>query len=98
MHIYILHETEALSILSRVDNLKYGISREFEEGLGELPFVYTSDFISPFPFNLQNLTVYLKQWFLVVRSGKESCTIDDELDEFSANISFISRVGLKVLS
>ena len=91
-----LHEIEILSLLSGVSNLTDGMSRDFKKGSGELPLVYTSYFLPPLSFILQKPTAYLK--FLVVRSSRDSCTIDGEGDEFSTNISLRSWVDLKSLS
>ena len=48
----VLHETEALNWLSDLEELKYTVSKEHELGLGELPTVYTSYFLSLLAFIL----------------------------------------------
>ena len=90
-----LHETEALARLSGVDDLKTAIAREYELGLGELPSVYTSYFIPPLAFILDKPTTYIRRWFLVVRSGRESFTIDNDIDIFSIDSSLRAWVGVR---
>ena len=81
----ILHETEAIDLLSGVGQLTVAVINEYEQGLGELPSIYTNYFVSPLAFLLQKPTVYLKQWFLVIRSGRESCSVELATDQFSTD-------------
>ena len=76
----ILHETEELAKLSGVEKLKTAILKEYELGLGELPSVYTSYFQPPIVFILQKPTALIRRWFLVIRSGRESCTNDIDIN------------------
>ena len=92
-----LHETEALARLSGVDDLILAVKKEYELGLGKLPSVYTSYFIPPLAFILDKPTAYIKRWFLVVRSGRESCTIDMNIDIFSTDCALRAWVGLRAL-
>ena len=62
----ILHETEAIDLLSGVVQLTVAVINEYEQGLGELPSIYTNYFVSPLALLLQKPTAYLKQWFLVI--------------------------------
>ena len=62
----ILHETEAIDLLSGVGQLTVAVVNDYEQGLGELPSVYTPYFVSPLAFILQKPTAYLKQWFLII--------------------------------
>ena len=92
-----LHETEALARLSGLGELKTAISREYEMGLGDLPSVYTSYFLPPLAFILEKPTTYIRRWFLVVRSGRESYTIDFDIDIFSTDSALRAWVGLRAL-
>ena len=92
-----LHETEALARLSGVEDLKAAIANEYELGLGELPLVYTSYFLPPLAFILDKPTDYIRRWFLVVRSGGESFTIDNDIDIFTTYPSLRAWVGLRAL-
>ena len=66
----VLNESEAIDILSGVGQLTVLIINEYEQGLGELPSVYTTYLLAPLAFILQKPTAYLKMWFLVIRSGR----------------------------
>ena len=94
----ILHETEAIDLLSGVGQLTVAVINEYEQGLGELPSIYTNYFVSPLAFILQKPTAYLKQWFLVIRSGRESCSIELPTDQFSTDPALRSWIGLQPLS
>ena len=78
----VLHETELVDRLSDVGELKTEIRKEYELGLGESPLVYTSYFLPPIAFILENPTAYIRRCFLVIRFGKEFCTIDIDIDIF----------------
>ena len=52
----ILHETEVTAELSGVEELKTAIQKDYEIGLGEFPSVYTSYFLPPIPFILEDPT------------------------------------------
>ena len=94
----ILHATEAIDLLSGVGHLTLAVINEYEQGLGELPSVYTSYFVSPLAFILQKPTAFLKKWFLIIRSGRESCSIELPTDEFSTDPALRSWIGLQPLS
>ena len=80
-----------------VEDLKTTITNEYELGLGELPSVFTSYFLPPLAFILDKPTNYIRRWFLVVRSGRESFTIVNDIDIFSTDSSLRAWVGLNAL-
>ena len=82
--------TEALARLSGVDGLKVGIIKECKKGIGELPSVKTSYFLPALAFILEKPTIYIRRWFLIIRSGRESCTIDYDIYIFSTNATLRS--------
>ena len=92
-----LHETETLARLSGLEELKSAVCKEYDLGLGDLPSVYTSYFLPPLAFILQKPTAYIKRWFLLIRSGRESCSIDFDIDIFSTDSSLRSWVGLRAI-
>ena len=71
-----LHKTETSARLNDVVDLKTVISREHELGSGKLSKAYTSYFLLSLAFILNKPTGYIRRCFLVVRSGRESYTID----------------------
>ena len=93
-----MHETEAIDLLSGVGQLTVAVINEYEQGLGELPSVYTPYFVSPLAFILQKPTAYLKQWFLIIRSGRETCSLELPTDLFSTDPALRSWTGLQPLS
>lgn len=92
-----LHETEALARLSGVEDLKIAIGKEYELWLGELPLVYTSYFLPPLDFILDKPTDYIRRWFLVVCSERESFAIINDIDIFSTDSALRAWVGLRLL-
>ena len=95
---FILHETEAIDLLCGVGHLTLSVINEYEQGLGELPSVYTSYFVSPLAFILQKPTVIIRAWFLIIRSDRELCSLKTPMDEFSTNSALRSWTGLQPLS
>ena len=65
--------------------LYIAVSTEYALGLGEIPSVYTSCFLPRLAFILDKPTAYIRRWFLIVRSGRESFTIDNDIDIFSTD-------------
>ena len=92
-----LHETETLARLSGLEELKSAVCKEYDLGLGDLPSVYTSYLLPPLAFILQKPTAYIKRWFLLIRSGRKSCSIDFDIDIFSTDSSLRSWVGLRAI-
>ena len=93
----ILHETEAIDLLSGVGQLTVALINEYKQGLGELPSIYTLYFVSSSAFILQKPTACLKQWFLVIKSGKKSCSLELPIDLFSTDLDLRSWIGLQSL-
>ena len=92
-----LHETEALNQNSGIDQLKLAIVHEHALGLLDLPTVYRPYFTS-LPTLLSKATKHQKQWFLVIRAGRESCSTFQHYDNFSTEASLRSWIGLAPLS
>ena len=91
-----LHETEMINSLSGKDILKISIIHEHALGIKDLPSVYKSYFSSL--SKLQEKTIkHQKQWFLVIRSGQESCLTFSHYDKFSTDPALRSWVGLSPL-
>ena len=93
-----MYETEAIDLLSGVGQLTVAVINEYEQGLGALPSVYTSYFVRPLAFILQKSTEYLKQWFLIIKSGRECCSLKLPTDLFSIDPALRSWTGLQPLS
>ena len=92
-----LHETIASVRLHGVNELKTTIIREYELGLGKLYMSNTSYFLLPLSFILDKPTPYIRMCFQVVRSGRESCTIDIDIYFISTDKTLRAWVELCVL-
>ena len=66
------------------------IINENEQGLGEVSSVYISYFLAPLVFMLQKPTAYLKKCFLVIRSRRESFSLERTIDNFSTDTALRS--------
>ena len=95
---YILHEPEEIDLLSGIGHLTLAVINDYEQGLGELSSVYISYFVSLLAFILQKPTVFLKKWFLIIRSGRDSCSLELPTDEFSTDPALRYWIGLQPLS
>ena len=80
----VLHKTEALQKLSGLPLLKTCIQREYLTGPSDLSPVYNHYFTTPLPTLLNKRPAYLRRWFLVIRSARESLQIFPD-DEFSVD-------------
>ena len=67
----ILHQ-HSTDLLHGLPILKVAIESEYEKGTQDLPTTYNRYFCTPLPILLNKSTTYLKRWFLVIRSGRES--------------------------
>eukprot|EP00979_Chaetoceros_neogracilis_P008522 scaffold1897_cov236-Chaetoceros_neogracile.AAC.2 len=76
-----LHETDAIHENSGVALLKAAIMREYELGKNNLPRVYSQNFTQTLENILEKSVTQQKQWFLVIRSGKEGMILDSFSDE-----------------
>ena len=92
-----MHETEAINQMSGKDNLIQAIVHECTLGLKDLPPVYSTYFTSLSSL-LSKPIAYQKQWFLVIRSGRESCITFQHYDKFSTEPSLRSWIGLSSLN
>ena len=77
-----------------MDHLIEAIFLEKIQSLDNLPYVYASYFVTLLPTLLNKLTNYLKRWFLVVRSGKESCAPQSYDDKFATDQRLRNWIGL----
>ena len=89
----VLHETQALASLSGLSSLRLAITAEFTLGLSSLHRVYSRYFRYTLATLLQQTSDQLKQWFLVIRAGRESLQ-DSTIDIFSTNAALRNWIGL----
>jgi len=89
----VLHETQALDALSGVNTLRNWIIAEYALGQGSLHRVYSRYFSVRLETLLQKHTDQLKQWFLVIRSGREAIHVSTT-DPFTTNASLRNWIGL----
>ena len=68
----VLHDTDAVHQLSGMEILKQSITAEYKLGQVELPMPYSPFFYQPLPLLLRKSHTYLKQWFMMIRAGRES--------------------------
>ena len=92
-----IYETESLSRLSEEMELLLSVGTEYALVLGELSSVYTSYFLLPLAFILDKPTAYIRRWFLIVRSGRELFTIDNDIDIFLTDSTLRAWVGLRAM-
>ena len=77
-----LHKEASIYKLSRVAILKTSITTEYNNGMDSLPQIYSSYFHLPLPTLLNKPSKYLKRWFLLIRSARESSINDFPPDIF----------------
>jgi len=82
-HNSVLHETQALNAFSGVTTLRNSIIVEYALGKSSLRRVYSRYFLVRLEALLQKQMDQLKQWFLVIRSGREA--IHASTNPFSTN-------------
>ena len=90
----ILHETEAIDLVSGKDYLIEAAFLEHVQGLDDLPTVYAPYFVITLADLLNKPITRLKEWFLVIRSGRESCGTNQSTDIFTTDKSLRIWVGL----
>ena len=91
-----VHDKAFVDRVSGQDQLKTAIILEHALGIQTLPSVYHSYFGS-LP-NLQSQSVkYQKQWFLVIRTARESCGSFRHYDNFSIIPTLRTWIGLSPL-
>jgi len=89
----VLHETQALASLSGLSSLRLAITAEFTLGRSSLHRVYSRYFRYTLETLLQQTPDQLKQWFLVIRAGRESIN-NSMIDIFSTNAALRNWIGL----
>ena len=80
-----LHTSESLHHMTRLNLLKASITDEYNLGVHDLPLNYSTYFHLPLPTLLKKSPSYLKRWFLIIRSGRESLPPSLPPDVFSTN-------------
>ena len=93
----IIHSNNNIQLLSGINTLKDSIREEHARGDTQLPSVYSSYFHLPLSSLLSKNCTYLKRWFLVIRSARESYTNVSYNDPFSLNGHLRTWIGLKPL-
>ena len=91
-----LHDTEMINSLSGKNMLETAIIHEHALGIKDLPSVYKSYFSSLSKLQEKSIK-HQKQWFLVIRSGREACLTFSHYDRFSTDPTLRSWVGLSAL-
>ena len=94
----VLHNTPSIDVISGKEHLIASITSEHEMGIDNLPYVYASYFLLPLQILLSKPVKFQKQWFLIVRSGREASTINPPADQFSNDPSLRRWVGLTTKS
>ena len=77
-----LHNSESMPLLSGLDQLKVSITTEIEVRLATLPTVCSLYFKISLARLLRKSPVYMKRWFLVIRSGRKSLAVRVDMDIF----------------
>ena len=89
-----LHKESQKQILHGLPLLKHAIELEYSTGIQSLPKVYRRYFCTPLPILLKKPSLYLKRWFLVIRSGRESLNPPYHNDIWRHNFSLRRWIGL----
>ena len=79
----VLFENNRVDDLSGLPQLLTSITTEYGLGKEQLPHVYSSFFHIPLDALLKKEVHYLKRWFLIVRSARETNTLIRDIDDFS---------------
>ena len=90
----VLHETEAIDLISGKEHLIEAVFLEHLQGLDHLPTVYAPYFVITLDDLLKKPITRLKEWFLVIRSGRESNGTNQYTDIFTKDKSLRTWVGL----
>ena len=80
-----LHKEDSIQNMTRLIILKSSISQEHNQGLQDLPHIYSSYFHIPLPSLLKRSQNYLKRWFLIIRSAREAHGNTTITDAFTCN-------------
>ena len=90
----VLHETSMVESLHGIRYLNNALIFEHKLGLHHFPSNYSQYFSSLLPTLLSKPTRHKKLWFLLIRSGRESCSTYNHIDEFSTNPVLRRWIGL----
>ena len=90
-----LHKETSIYKNSRRVILSTSITQEYNRGSEHLPQTYSPYFKITLPSLLTKPTKYLKRWFLIVRSARESSDLASPSDIFSYNGPLRSWINLK---
>ena len=92
-----LHDSQAIHDLNGLGLLREAVIAEYNRGHGTLPMVYRPYFYNPLQILLSKPPNSIKNWFLVVRSGRECYYPTNTEDEFFNNATLRAWVGLTPL-
>ena len=73
------------------------MSKEYTLGYDQLPSVYSSYFHLPLQTVLSKTVLYLKRWFLIIRSAREAYDPSHLEDDFSSNGQLRKWIGLSLI-
>jgi len=89
----VLHESQTLASLSGLTSLRIAIVAEHTLGRSSLHSVYSRYFNTTLETLLQQTPDQLKQWFLVIRAGRETIHVSTT-NIFSTNTALRNWIGL----
>ena len=89
-----LHTNNHLPSLHGLPLLKLAIETEYTSGIQDLPHIYRRYFCIPLTILLKKPPTYLRRWFLVIRSGRESLHPDHYNDIWIHNAALRRWIGL----
>ena len=90
----ILRQHDQISIVCGLSLLCDSIQAEHNNGLQYLPNVYRRYFNTALPILLSKSTLYLKRWFLMIRSARESFNPSNISDIWTTDNSLRRWIGL----
>ena len=93
----LLHKSNAYDILSGREHLEEAVFVEYSAGLDNLPYIYAPYFLTTLEDLFAKDAKHIKQWFLVIRSGREASGTVIYTDKCSTDPSFRNWIGLNPL-
>ena len=92
-----LHDSQTIHDLNGLYLLREAVVAEYTRGHGTLPMVYRPYFYNPLEILLSKPPNTIKNWFLVVRFGRECYYPNNTEDSFFTNATLRAWVGLTPL-